>query len=193
MVAVKMSMVATSQPQTLTAADFERIVALSENRERRLELIDGEMVEMVSSGIASRVSMRLGGLLDAHVVADELGFVTDAQGGYQIGADRLIPDVAFVSKAKRAARTDEAYQTVVPDLLVEVKSPTDSHRALIGKAHRYLDAGVTMVWLVLPENRLIEVIMPDEIATLRDSDTLTGGATATGFAAPVSSIFAGLA
>ncbi|MEJ5197516.1 MAG: SdrD B-like domain-containing protein, partial [Anaerolineae bacterium] len=49
--------------------------------------------------------------------------VTGADGGYRVGDERYIPDVAFVSQSRQPAPSRDAYNAIAPDLAVEVLSP----------------------------------------------------------------------
>ncbi|MDZ4767327.1 MAG: Uma2 family endonuclease [Chloroflexota bacterium] len=81
--------------QRLTSETFFEIAHLPENQERRLELDDGEIVEMPSS---RRVNTVTGGrilyFVNAIVIPNELGYVSGADGGYKL-APRTVrqPDV----------------------------------------------------------------------------------------------------
>lgn len=186
-------MVAKAKIEALSHEAFVQIAMSPENRERRLELVDGEIIEVVSSDVSSAIGALMLVKIGSFVIEHQLGYMTDAQGGYRVGADDLIPDCAFVSKARQAKPKGESYATVIPDLVVEVKSPGDSHRGLIAKALKYLDAGVPVVLLVLPDQRRVALFTQTEIVTLTDGDVITLREVLPGFALAVSDIFAGLA
>lgn len=64
------------------------------------------------------------------------------------------PDVAYVSylrwpKGRLYPQGDP--WPVVPDFVIEVVSPTDIAKAVQAKVKEYLDAGVSLVWLVYPQ------------------------------------------
>ncbi len=75
-------------------------------------------------------------------------------------ADRnQIPDLAFVSYARWSADRpldpkSDAWD-VVPELAVEVVSPSDLADPLLSKMEEYFRAGVSRVWIVYPETRKI--------------------------------------
>jgi Uma2 family endonuclease len=179
-------MVETPYSTPMTRDGFERFAMLPANRDRRFEFINDEVIEIVSGGTASWLTARLLRHLAAFVDDHDLGFCTGADGGYRIGADDMIPDLAFASKQKRARPSDESYQSVVPDLVVEVQSPTDRYRPPVGKATRYLEAGVAQVWIVRPAQRAVEVLTHDDTVILREGDMLAG------FQLAVSALFAGM-
>lgn len=68
------------------------------------------------------------------------------------------PDVAYVSYDRWGRDQDLTSGNgwdVIPDLVVEVVSPTDLAVEVMDKVHEYLDAGVVQVWLVYPNVRQV--------------------------------------
>ena len=145
------------------------------------------MASFEPSRIAARIVRLIGNFIDER----DLGYVTGADGGYIMpNGDVLIPDVAYISKERMPAEPQRE-APVPPDLAVEVKSPTDSKRQMRKKAERYLDNGARMVWLVFPEDQLVEVYVPDEDVKTFGLDTaLDGGEVLPGFTLAVRAIFA---
>ena len=70
------------------------------------------------------------------------------------------PDVSFV-RASRLQDPDE-YFDGAPDLAVEIVSPGDDASDLREKIKQYLDAGMSVVWVVYPRSRQIEIHTPDK-------------------------------
>lgn len=178
------------QKTAIYTEQFERYAAAPENAERLLELIDGEVVEVVSNGKSSALGSLMNVYLGGYVLQNRLGFTTGADGGYKIGNERYIPDCAFVSRAKLAKPTSEAYISVPPDLAVEVLSPSNTPDEIAIKVDNYLRAGV-VVWVVNPDLQRVTVHRPDAPPkTYGLSDTLDGGAVLPGFTLAVKDIFA---
>ncbi len=178
------------QKTTVSVEDFERFAALPENADCLLELIGGEIAEVVSNGKSSALGARMIWFLSAFVMPNNLGFVTGADGGYQIGRERYIPDCAFVSKAKQAAPSEEAYNHIPPDLAVEVLSPSNTPDEIAIKVDNYLRAGV-VVWVVNPDAQRVTVHRPDAAPrTYGIEETLDGGSVLPGFTLSVRDIFA---
>ncbi len=183
-------MVAGTQRRTMTVEEFERIAALPENADRRLEFIGGEVVEVVSNQQSSHVAARITGFLFMYLLEHKSGFLTSSDGGYMIGTERYIPDVAFVSQERQPEVSDQAYGPVAPDLAVEVLSPSDEPGDMRIKVVNYLRAGTT-VWVVDPANRFVEVFAPDQAPQRIPADgTLSGGDILPGFTLAVADIFA---
>ena len=82
------------------------------------------------------------------------------------------------------------YAEVVPDLVVEIVSPSDSMREVHEKAQMWLRFGVVLVWVVYPDSRTIAVYQSGApVVTLTEDDTLDGGPVLPGFTLPVRDIF----
>ncbi len=101
------------------------------------------------------------------------------------------PDIAFFSTEKIAIDAEiRGYAEAVPDLVVEVASPSDSRHAVHDKAHMWLSHGVRLVWLVQPETRTVDVYRPDgDIVTFGEQDSLDGLDVLPGFSCDRSVIF----
>ena len=79
---------------------------------------------------------------------------------------------------------------MVPDLVVEVASPSDSRRELNDKAQMWLRHGVRVVWVVQPDTRTVDVHPADgPVVTLGDDDSLGGGDVLPGFSCAVRAVF----
>lgn len=172
-----------------TAAEFERFASLPENVDRRLELVEGEIVEVVSSGYSSETAANLLAAIKLFAGGHKLGRVTGADGGYVVSGERYIPDVAFISFARQPEPSHAAYNHQPPDLAVEVLSPSDDPAALRIKIVNYLRAGTT-VWVVDPIKQMVECYVPNASPrTLTVDDTLDGGDVLPGFEIAVRDIF----
>jgi len=181
-------MAVTTQP--ITVEEFERLALQPENTDRRLEFVGGEINEVVSNSysslVAARILIRLGAFLEG---ANAVGYLTGADGGYQVGEERYIPDVAFVSKARQPQPSHETYNPLAPDLAVEVLSPSDQHDVMRLKLANYLAAG-TVVWVVNPEAKTVEVYTPGKRAYRLGADgALDGGEVLPGLSLPVKDLF----
>lgn len=103
------------------------------------------------------------------------------------------PDLAFVSAERwplerRAPKS--ASWPVVPDLAVEIVSPTNSADEIVTKLGEYFRAGVRLVWVVYPTEEQVQVWdSPDGCRVLRVGSELDGGAVLPGFRLPVAALF----
>lgn len=101
------------------------------------------------------------------------------------------PDVAFV-RAGRLPPLEQrrSYSPVVPDLAVEIRSPSNTARELAAKVADYLRSGVRLVWVVELDTQTVTVHTPDTAAiTLSAHDEITGGAVLPAFRCLVAAFF----
>jgi Uma2 family endonuclease len=176
--------------QTMTIEEF---AAISEPG--RFDLIHGEVLRIPpAGGEHGEVTLELGRVIANHVVEHELGRCYAAATGFILNeADHtvLAPDVAFVQSAKLPDREQRrGFVPAVPDLVVEVVSPSDRIGDVIDKVTAYLDAGVRLVWVIEPVRLRATVYAADRTARLLNTDdTLEGGSVLPGFRIPLADIF----
>ena len=163
------------QKEAITLESFHTLLRQPENRGRHFEFIHGRVVEkMVASPYSSQVAARMVTLFGSYLMGNDIGYLTTADGGYVVGEERYIPDLAFISYERMPEIvTEQGYIALAPDIAVEVMSPTDSMRALMDKVASYLAAGTTVV-VVFPDTRDIAVYAPGKpVHRLGLDDTLT--------------------
>ena len=162
-------------------------------REGHYELVDGELLEKrmgyLSTRVASRVNVRLGGFVESHGTG-EVSTETTFQ-CFQHAPSRVRrPDVAFIAASRAATISDEGHVRVRPDLIVEILSPTDNHYEVDRRIADYRAVGVPLMWLVNPEVRTVLVLRRDGTAHLLDDDDLIdGGEVVPGFSVRVGEFF----
>ena len=161
----------------------------------RGELIRGELSETMPSGEAhGNVVAKLVYLLMMYVMPRRLGRVTASDSGVRLdhGPDTVRePDVGFFSEDKfQGAEPAAGYSEAVPDLVVEVTSPSDRISAVHDKALMWLRYGTRLVWVVNPNRREVAVYREGEpVLTLTDTDSLDGLDVLPGFTCAVSDVF----
>jgi Uma2 family endonuclease len=99
-------------------------------------------------------------------------------------------DVAYVRIGKlRDGKVPEGPSDLIPDLCVEVVSPSNTAKEMREKADEYLAAGVEEVWVIDPKKNSMTVIRTDsQPRVLSDSDVVTSPVLP-GFSASVSEFF----
>lgn len=181
-----------TQRELITLAEFEAFVA--QQSDRMYEYIGGEIVEVPSNPFVSKIAGLILTFFNLYLFDHPIGHVTGEAGGYQVAGERYAPDVAFISFQRQPQLAKSGYNPNAPDLAVEVisaDSQAENDRLTI-KLGNYLAAG-TVVWIVRPEKKYVEVHRPGEpVSTYRVGDHLDGGAVLPGFTLPVSRIFAGI-
>lgn len=158
---------------SLTVKDLEWLQAYCPDY--RMELVNGEITVMSPSGYESEeVATRMAGKLFNWVDDRRLGRVTGSSAGFTLpNANTRAPDVSFVL-AERLRRSPRSFAELAPDLMVEVKSPTDSLKALRDKIDEFLRVGTRVGILINPEERWVEIRRsPQDAIMLHDGDALT--------------------
>ena len=180
-----------TKPALLTAEDLLRL----DSEGVRGELIRGVLHETMPAGLKhGRIVMKLGALLMHFILPRALGTLVGSDSGVLLERDPDTvrePDLAFTSAERLPINADiDGYSEVVPDLVVEVVSPSDQPRDVADKVAMWLSHGVRLVWVVRPDSRTIEVHRPAaDMRTLSESDALDGLDVLPGFSCLVSAVF----
>lgn len=161
----------------MTIKDMERIESiLSEaDFDCQLELEAGKIIIMGPSDIiSSEVSLEFASQLRNWVKPRRLGRVFDSSGGFILpNSDLKAPDVSFVLR-DRLPRSVRYFGTLVPDLVVEVKSQSDRVAKLRQKLEMFLDQGVKIGILIDPDELTVTLYRPDQKPIVfADGDILT--------------------
>ena len=120
---------------SLTVKDLENLQ--SKYEDYRMELVDGKIIVMSPSGYESdEVAFRVGAKLWNWVEPRQIGRIAGSSAGFSLANTRA-PDVSFI-RAERLPRSPRSYATIPPDLIVEVKSPTDEVEDLRNKIDEFL-------------------------------------------------------
>src|SRR5579859_3632829 len=173
----------------VSVEEFEKIAALPENADRRLEYIGGEVVEVVSNSLSSRIAANILGEIFSYNKQHDLGYITTSDGGYRVSGEDYMPDVGFISKAKHPKGPRETWIPYAPDLAVEVVSPTDRRQKIAVKVGNYVAAG-TLLWYFYPEEQEVNVHEPGQaVKTFTINDVLDGGKVLPGFKVALKDIF----
>ena len=184
-------MTTTIEARLLTAADLLRLGGQGV----RGELIRGVLCETMPTGeLHGKIVTRLVGALFSFVEPRGLGTLFASDSGVWLERDPDTvrePDIAFTSVEKLPLDAwNTGYAEMVPDLVVEIVSPSDSRREVHDKAHMWLSHGVRLVWVVHPETRTIDIYRPVEaVVTLGVQDALDGMDVLPGFSCSVSAVF----
>lgn len=177
-----------------TVDEFWALIEQPEHADRKFELINGVIVEDMSPGFEhGKCSLRIASPMMIFVDDNDLGSVA-VEVDHYLPPDKFNtrrPDVEFISKERLALFDPTAYVPLMPDLAVEVKSPSNTPEELRQKAAYYLQNGARMVWLVFPQEQMVVVYTLTNPAgtTYRMGDTLDGGEVLPGFKLALTAIF----
>ena len=134
-----------------TAEDFETLP----DDGKEYELIDGELIEMKgASGRHSEVITTLATELKNFVKTNKTGRVFTNGPVALSDKDEPRPDVLFVAAGK-LPDDFEGPILAIPDLVVEVNSPSDTTKGIHDKLVKYRAAGVRLIWSVFLLERYV--------------------------------------
>lgn len=184
----------TKTTPKMTAEQFFEWANREENAGKWYELEDGEVVEMPSPGevhalvcwfvikVLTDYVLRRG---SGHLLTNDCGLIVRREPDTVRGPDvMLFLDDLTLDNARRG-HTDR-----VPALVVEVFSPSDKPGRLNRRIDQYHRRGVTLVWVVYPEERTVNVCRPNEFPKVLDeTDELTGNGVLPDFSRQVIELF----
>ena len=160
------------------------------------EIVNGQRVELPPMGILSNIiAYRISYHMMNHLVRERQGimvmealFILDEEAN-----TRRRPDVAFVSAERwplERAIPETGDWNVIPNLAVEVTSPSDALPDVVGKLGEYFGYGVREAWLVIPEEQQVYVYTsPTEVRILTRDQPLASPLLP-GLSIPLADVFA---
>jgi Uma2 family endonuclease len=159
------------------------------------EVIDGVRVERESMGGFEMVlASWLCHLITSFAAGKKLGlavnevlFVLNASHNLQ-----RRPDMAFVSYARWSTSVvaREPARNVVPDLAIEILSPTNLAEEIDCRITDYFQSKVRLLWVFYPDSGRVYVYqLPTHVSLLERTDTLDGGEVLPGFRLPVAQLY----
>ena len=151
------------QQRTYDSDDLWQIVCDADD-DKHYELIEGEIIEMSPPGeehgsLAAEIARHIGNFAASRA----LGRLT-VETGYHPPDDRLTllaPAVAFTGRERLSQAVSKKWVPLMPDLAVEVQSPSNTLAELRQKAAIYLQHGSQLVWIVIPDKKDVEVCRLD--------------------------------
>jgi Uma2 family endonuclease len=164
----------------------------------RGELVGGELKEtMPTSILHGIIAGRIAIILGFFVLQNKLGEVLTAETGFRLFVDKKtvrVPDVSFLSNEKLAEiKNVNKFYDGTPDLAIEVISPSETYNDVQGKLEDYLSAGVKMVWIIRPENKIVTTYRTlSDFKILRENEELNGEDLLPNFKCNLTDIFANL-
>ena len=165
---------------TFTEAVLEPEVELSEYEIERGKPMPNIIHGTLQSKINLLLSVRYG---DKFIFPSELSLAT---------VPPTTPDICVCPKRKLRLSEVEAKETEMPITAIEILSPSQHLDQLQDKAWEiYFPAGVQSAWIVVPELKAIQVLLPNDEMHLFHNMTLTDPAT--GIQIEVGKVFEDLA
>ena len=186
-----------TQERVYTVDDVWRLQQQPRNPTDKYYLIDGELItKMAPTELHGDVAIRLSAYLFLFVEERNLGRVTSEVGFHPPGDRRtvLLPDVAFTGKSRTAQPARSSYVPYMPDLAVEIISPSQTLAQVRRKAEAYLRHGTALVWLVDPIAETAEIWRRGDDGapnseTISGDGELSGDDILPGFRLPLERVF----
>jgi Uma2 family endonuclease len=178
----------------MTLQQFDEWLMRPENHERRLELLDGIIVE---KAMPTREHGILAGLMvtefNLYLRQHRIGraAVEARHAPIDDPSNVRIPDVSVVLGMHKPIERDGT-ALYMPDICVEIKSPSDTYNDMREKARFYLAHGAKLVLLVYPEKRMVEHCTTQDFVMLTVDDVIESGELLPNFRLAVRDIFEGV-
>ena len=182
--------------------DVERLQGLYPDYQ--IELREGKIIIMSPSDIvSSEIGARLIAQLSIYMYNHNLsGRILESSAGFRLpNGDLLAPDVSFVSR-ERLKKSPRSYASVMPELIVEIKSSSDRIREPEEKIAVFLSQGVQVGILINPDTHTVSVYRSSGLSEdtegspaisqktmLHDADTLTISELFPGWEMPIASLW----
>ena len=181
---------APADPPHMTAEEFVRL----HGDESGVELVDGRIVRLPMPGSEhGEVCGNALVLIHQAVKSARLGRVMGNDTFVRVRPDGVRgADVCFISYARlpKDQPTPKGPLEVPPELVVEVRSPTDRIKDVSAKAYEYLEAGVTAVLALDPDTQSAAVYRADELPQrFSNGDEVSLADVLPGFAVPARAFF----
>jgi Uma2 family endonuclease len=166
------------------------------NQELRIErTAEGDLVIMPpEGGETGNRSAILVTVLTQWALQDATGVTFGSSTGFILpnGAMRA-PDTAWVRRSRLTTLTADQKQKFLPlcpDLVVEIRSPSDRLSNLQEKMQEYLDNGAQVGWLIDPSSRTVYVYRPNRpVVSLEHPATIAGDPVLPGFSLDLQTIW----
>ncbi|MBM3998834.1 MAG: Uma2 family endonuclease [Planctomycetes bacterium] len=152
-----------TQPRQATLWDYEAYAAIPFDGKRH-EIIEGEhFVNPAPSLYHQEVSRHVQFQLYTQIELEGLGKVIDAPVDLQLSDHDIVqPDLVIVTRERKHILTPTKIKGV-PDLVVEILSPSNSDHDLKTKRNLYARAGIPEYWIVFPdEHQVLQLTLVDE-------------------------------
>ncbi len=180
-----------TKPRPITAEELLKL----HSEGVRGELIRGVLCETMPPGVDhAAIVANLTGMLWAFIRSNRTGRLLSGDPGIWIerGPDTVrAPDVAYYAANRMAPGASvPGYAEIVPDLAIEVASPSQTVTEVNDKARMWLESGVRLVWVVWPRWGTVEILRHGEdVIELNGDQVVDGADILPGFSTTVSEIY----
>ena len=150
---------------TVTSEQFDRLCL--DNPNLRLELTPNrELVVMVMTGGESgKKNSRLNSRVVVWNDETDLGEVFDSSTGYDFtvfGGGKRSPAVSWIEKSRLEGVNIVGLVRIVPNFVIELRSPTDNLNEARAKMDEYQQLGVQLGLFINPQDQKVEIYRPGQ-------------------------------
>jgi Uma2 family endonuclease len=182
------------KPPPGTATEEDVIRWLDGPNKRLFELIDGVLVEKAVGQKESALAIEIAHQLKIYCHETDAGMVFGPDGPFRLrfGLVRY-PDVSFVSwdQVPGGEWPDDPIAKVIPELAVEVLSPSNTPAEIETKLDHYFEYGVRLAWVIDPKLRTATVYTSrNRSRDIGVNGEITGGKVLPGFRLALRDVFA---
>ena len=153
-------------PSSWTITDEAFAALISLNEELRFEVDEAGRLIIMGSGawISSTRAAKI--ITQVQIWADAAGGEVSGEMGYfRVGElGRRAPDVSWTSPERipEMGAETKGPGEVVPDLIVEIRSPSDRLRPLQEKMEMWVTRGARLAWLIDPDHTTAHIYRPGQ-------------------------------
>jgi len=160
---------------------------------KQVELVRGVLVVREPPGFQhGSIMARLAAMLLRHVDVHDLGLVVVGDPGFKLATNPDTvrgPDIAFIRRERVPHPVPVGFAAFSPDLVIEIRSPSDRPGDILGKVGDWLSGGARLVWVIDPERRVARVYRQDGTeSTIAAEQSLDGEDLVPGFSCVLGSI-----
>lgn len=163
----------------MTAEEFYDFVNEPRNRDRHFELEAGEVVKVSRPGEKhGAVCINVGGLFWQYTRQKKKGYACSNDMGLVLERDPDTvrgPDISLYLESRKFKDLEVKWPKRLPKLIVEVMSPNDRMGKMLKRIAKFLKKGVSMAWLLDPEDETLTIFRPNREPIVLERDEEVAG------------------
>jgi Uma2 family endonuclease len=175
---------------------YKRICRRYENTKIEQDREGNVCIMSPVGGESSNQNFKVSAQLAAWAMSDGRGEGFDSSAAFVFpNGSKRVPDAAWVSNERLLSLTYKErrrFLKVIPDFVIEIKSPTDRYPKLQEKMAEYMENGVELGWLIHPDLREVMVYTQAGVVTHQGITKLRGTDPVEGFELNLKPVWNGL-